>query len=67
MKADHQHHQTVVLFGSWRHVSVSRHVELSQSRLILPAMCPPLGPKPPVTEGVLWETGRATSEWIRDV
>lgn len=54
MKAEHQNFSSspgaVVLFGSWRHVSVSRHVELSQSRLILPTMCPLLGPKPLLTD-----------------
>lgn len=38
--------RAVVLFGSWRHVSVPRYVELSQSTLILSTVCTLLGLKP---------------------
>lgn len=40
----------VVLLGGGRHVSVTRHVELSQSRLILSTACPLLSSKPDVIE-----------------
>lgn len=56
VKEVEEHHENfsspiaVVLFGARRHVSVPRHVELSQSRLILSTVCPLLGPKSLVTE-----------------